>query len=280
MYALLGFLYDLPYTQDATKQWTTSLPPHAEIYLVADKYQIESLLSATCDKMRNITSSEAYLELESSDDDKYLDILEHKGDFVQALRMIMAGTTTHDARGRKMMLDFLVQNIQYLKTSNELKSLLRESADVGAELIGHRDFACEARGYWSCGQKECGFNFSRCSKHAWNFSNRTWRNDIAMTNPGRVKCRIAKHSATPAAATATRRSFGSLLMNQRYHNLNRSRRRNQRQLKMLDGMRELNIYTSHEHKEGTINWIGPHEIHYLPRMARYTGGFGSRGHDF
>ena len=88
MYALLRFLYDIPYGSGTNKSWTTTLKPHAQVYVVAEKYRIEALKSQIHTKMQGILKSVEYLKTERVDDDGMTERLKNKGDFIDALRII------------------------------------------------------------------------------------------------------------------------------------------------------------------------------------------------
>lgn len=155
MMALLHFLYDIPYQTDATKDWARALKSYAEVYVVAEKYQIGALKSDVFEKMQEIITSDQYLETEGLRPDGVPERLKNKIDFIDALRIIYAGTPTEDTQARKMMLEFLIQNINFLRKEVELLSLLRVCPDLGADIIGHPDLDCEANGYWRCDNKVC-----------------------------------------------------------------------------------------------------------------------------
>lgn len=164
MIALLRFLYDIPYTGDAPKQWAQTLKPHAEVYLVADKYCIEALKSEVHKNMQDIIKSNNYLMTVKTHVGVLLDRLKNTEDFVDALQIIYTGTTTEDIQARKLMINFLIQNIDQLRKENELLSLLKECSDLRAEIIGHPDLECEPDGFWYCVSFQCGECVPRCGK--------------------------------------------------------------------------------------------------------------------
>lgn len=160
--ALLRFLYDLPYSIDDTERWTKTLKPHAAIYVVADKYQIEPLQSHVYEEMQKIARSSEYLKIEAIDEDVTAYRLTNKVDFVDALRTIYAGTPAKDSRGRKLMIDFLIQNIDVLKKEVELSALLKDTPDLCVEVIAHPDLHCNADGLWDCNGDYCDVTHPAC----------------------------------------------------------------------------------------------------------------------
>lgn len=162
MIALLRFIYGLPYTADATKQWPDTLLPHTRVYVVADKYQVEALQWEVCENMRQIIKSKDYLGVQVVSDDCLEGRLKNSGDFTTALQTITAGTTASDTRGRKLLMDVLVQNFPHLRKTDELASLLKEAPELGVELISRDDFECDARGFWSCEDSGCSMGVPRC----------------------------------------------------------------------------------------------------------------------
>jgi hypothetical protein len=174
MVSLLRSLYSLSYTQDATIQWATSLQPHAMVLVAAEKYQIEALKEEVCHQMQRIISSAGYLELERNPKHPLGGRLKNTGDYVGALRTILAGTppqdpTTGETDGRKLLINFLIQNLEMFRMEDELLSLLIESPNLGAEIIGHRDLECEAHGRWFCGHYHCADSVPSCKKCSKDF---------------------------------------------------------------------------------------------------------------
>jgi hypothetical protein len=63
-------------------------------------------------------------------------------DFLDALAVVVTGATTHDKLARNVMVEACTLNLQFLHRKPALLSLLRTSADLGAEIIGHPDLEC------------------------------------------------------------------------------------------------------------------------------------------
>lgn len=114
-------------------------------YVAADKYQVKGLQLAASAKMKHIINSD--MELDSFDGhNPEGSIL----DFLEALRIIVANTSTHDKLARKVMVEACTLNLQFIHRRPALVSLLRESVDLGADIIGHRDLEYGLSGGWSC----------------------------------------------------------------------------------------------------------------------------------
>jgi hypothetical protein len=156
MVALLRYIYDLPYDVSSELPWVR-LEPLAMIYVVADKTQVDGLKQAVSKRMKS------YLEDHAFDE----------GDFINALKTIITGTTPHDIYVWKMMVNACVVNLRYLRGIAEFTSLLREHADLGADIIGHSNLECGLPGDWLCGKHceegcriwcpRCGTFYSRMS---------------------------------------------------------------------------------------------------------------------
>ena len=162
MVALFRYLYDLPY-EEAFGDQRTFLQPYAEAYVVAEKYQAEGLKIAISEKLRHMIHTERDLRKE------YWSRENHEVDeFIEALETIVAGTPVHDKYARKVMVEACVVNLQRLNQRPEFLSLLRESSDLGADIIGHKDLECGFPGEWVCGslcEERLKVACSRCKEH-------------------------------------------------------------------------------------------------------------------
>ena len=160
MLALLRFLYGLPYDAEAKSKWLTSLQPHAEVYVVADKYQIEPLKETVAENMRKIITAKAYTHKMGFL--RYCDSFKNSDDFFGALHIILEVTTTQDIHSRKVLVDFLIQNIDFFRKQNELLSLFKEYPELAVEIISHKDLETEAEGFWMCFSDDCDTNVPSC----------------------------------------------------------------------------------------------------------------------
>lgn len=139
MLALLRFIYDLPYDEDSED---ARLRPYAMTYVVADEYQVKGLRLATSNKMKHIVDSPTLLEGDDSEASIH--------DFLDALTIIVTSTTTQDKHARKVMVEACTLNLQLVNQNPALLSLLRESIDLGGEIISHPDLECGLAGDWVC----------------------------------------------------------------------------------------------------------------------------------
>jgi hypothetical protein len=199
MVALFRFIYSLPYTDHFTKKRTTSLQPHAMVFVAAEKYRLHAIKKEICLNMLQVITSAEYLELERNANHPLGGRLKHTSDYIGALRTILACTlphtsTTEETDGRKLLIDFLIQNIEMFRMEDEQLALLIEFPNFGVEIIGHQDLECEAHGYWRCGYFHCADSFPSCKKCEKDFKPgflRRHRYDQ------RWKCSMCKTSSEP-----------------------------------------------------------------------------------
>ena len=162
MFALLRFLYDLPYDAEANSKWVSSLLPHAQVYVVADKYQIGALKEAVADNMRKVITAKSYTD--KSGYLRYCDSFKNSDDFFGALHIILEVTTASDVLARKVLTDFIIQNVDFFRKQNELLSLFKDYPELAVQLISHPDLETEAEGFWMCFSDDCSTNVPSCSK--------------------------------------------------------------------------------------------------------------------
>lgn len=137
MVALLRYIYGLPYYECFGDQ-RGQLQPHAEAYVVAEKYQLQGLKFVISTNLRHMIHSERDLRKEGTEEADH-----ERAEFLDALRIIVAGTPAHDNNhGRKVMVEACVLNLRLLHQMSEFLSILRESSDLGADIIGHKDLEC------------------------------------------------------------------------------------------------------------------------------------------
>ncbi|GAB7324721.1 hypothetical protein MBLNU13_g08580t1 [Cladosporium sp. NU13] len=160
IFALLRFLYGLPYDAEANSKWLTSLTPHAQVYVVADKYQLEPLKEAIAENMRKVITARAYTHKMGFL--RYCDSFKNYDDFFGALQIILEITTTRDTYARKVLVDFIIQNIDFFRKQGELLSLFKHHPDLAVELISHKDLETEAEGFWMCFSDDCDTNVPSC----------------------------------------------------------------------------------------------------------------------
>jgi hypothetical protein len=170
------------------------LHPHAEVYVVADKYQLDSLKEAVAGKMRNIISAKGYTHKMGYL--RHCDSFKNSDDFFGALRIILDVTTTQDTCARKVLMDFIIQNVDFFRKQDEMLSLLRDYPELAIDLISHPDLESEAEGFWMCysgDDDDCGTNIPSCGRCKFLFESyflRRYRYDEKWECP---VCRYVDH---------------------------------------------------------------------------------------
>ena len=161
MFGLLRHLYDSAYDSSSRyyddKRWNV-LVTHAEVFVVAEKYQMQCLQNEVCCNMERIIRG-------SITHDQFSDI----NDFVQATRKIVAHTSDNN-RARRLMVRTCVMNLRELHQVPSFVLLLQEFGRLGADIISHGDLECGLLGSWLCSKtcdnkqapvcSECGMPFS------------------------------------------------------------------------------------------------------------------------
>jgi hypothetical protein len=135
MVALLRYTYGLPYDEFLGHP-REQLRTHAE-------YQVQGLKLAICNNMRRTLHTHLHLGMAYAKPEI--------ADFINALQIVVAGTPAGDDYARKVMLEACVWNLRSLHQHPESLALLRQSADLGAEIIGHQDLECGLAGDWVYG---------------------------------------------------------------------------------------------------------------------------------
>lgn len=116
---MLRFLYDLPYEADET-HWHDgkTMLPHAEVYTVAEKYELESLKAEVHKNMV-----------------KLIQFSGNKPDLIETIREIIDRTPDTDTMVRKLLIDHCVQFLSGLIQQEGFVALLEENAALGAAVI-------------------------------------------------------------------------------------------------------------------------------------------------
>jgi hypothetical protein len=193
MVALLRYIYGIRYDEIFED---LHLRPYAMAYIVADKYQVEGLKLAVTNEMKRVVRSMPSMNPRHEDSK---DIV---GDFLDALGIVVKRTTTNDQLARKVIVEACTLNLQYLHKKPALLSLLRESADLGAEIIGHSDLECGLPGDWQCFNACDGPISAKCGKCDRRFGEeyaRRNRDNSSWTcehcgNDDSPACTICEHS--------------------------------------------------------------------------------------
>ena len=94
-------MYDLP-CNDALNEWKVSLESLAMIYVTADKYQVKSLTENVYHKIRRHVNCQNVTRVEG---------------FLDALEVIITGTTTGNKCVRTTMINACVKDINKLQKS-------------------------------------------------------------------------------------------------------------------------------------------------------------------
>ena len=117
--AMLRFLYDLPYEADET-HWHDgkTMLPHAEVYTVAEKYELEHLKAEVHKNMVKL--------IQFSGD---------KPDLIETIREIIDRTPDTDTMARKLLIDHCVQALPELIQKEGFVVLLEENTALGATVI-------------------------------------------------------------------------------------------------------------------------------------------------
>jgi len=148
----LRHMYDLP-CNDALNEWKVSLESLAMIYVTADKYQVKSLTENVYHKIRRHVNCQNVTRVEG---------------FLDALEVIITGTTTEDKCVRTTMIIACVKDINKLQKSCGFTALLREHGDIGAEILQHSRLPLMLEGTWYCGDDLAHFEavptYRRCNR--------------------------------------------------------------------------------------------------------------------
>jgi hypothetical protein len=130
MMVLLRYLYGIPYptTDPSDEDFSqASLQDHAQVFVVAEKYQISKL-------RRDYTLDFDDFACE---------------DFALSLRAILAGTTLENT-ARKLMMKVCIAELRHLRFNDAFLALLPESPELAVEIIKHPYLELEHPGKWHC----------------------------------------------------------------------------------------------------------------------------------
>lgn len=109
MMAMLRFLYDLPYAEGIADWYDgRALLQHAQVYVVAEKYEVENLKPLVHANIRKL--------LEYDGD---------KIDFVDAMETIIENTPESDTLARQLMVDHFVGDLASLNDEAKFMALLK-----------------------------------------------------------------------------------------------------------------------------------------------------------
>lgn len=139
MMAMFRYIYDLDY-DTLRKDYTTIWQFLANVYIAADKYQVEGLGRDVTESMKYMLCDENMVDIESSGAE----------DFLAAVRIVFDNTTNQDGIGRPAMVDFCVYCINDLIELPEFKTLLNECENLGASILAHERLSLMLEGDWGC----------------------------------------------------------------------------------------------------------------------------------
>ena len=127
--AMLRFLYGLPYEADET-HWHDgkTMLPHAQVYTVAEKYELENLKVQVHKNMVKL--------IQFSGD---------KPDLIETIREIIYQTPDTDTMARKLLIDHCVQFLSVLSKHEGFVALLEECGALGAAVITSQQAARRAK---------------------------------------------------------------------------------------------------------------------------------------
>jgi hypothetical protein len=121
----------LPYVKDpAGWNKTTSILPHALVYVTAEKYQIHGLKTESCSAMSDI------LLINSEPKDHALEWL-CSSDQLRALRKTITDTPTNDTAGRDLLVSHCIHLMPGLNNDQAFMQLVADVPVLSADLITH-----------------------------------------------------------------------------------------------------------------------------------------------
>jgi hypothetical protein len=131
------------------------------VYVVADKYQIGALKEAVAHNMEQVITAKAYTHQMGFL--RYCESFKNSDDFYGALQIVLEVTTKGDGLARKVLVDFIIQNIDFFRKQKQLLSIFNEHPDLAVEIISHKDLETEAEGFWMCFSDDCSVNVPACA---------------------------------------------------------------------------------------------------------------------
>lgn len=131
MIVLLRYLYGISYPTKA------SLQDHAQVFVVAEKYQISRL------------REEAFDEMESSLEDSELSCTFDYEGFVLALRTIFTATTPNNT-ARNLVMSVCITDLNNMRNHDAFTTLLAAVPELAVEIVKHPDLKWDSPGKWIC----------------------------------------------------------------------------------------------------------------------------------
>ena len=126
---MLRFLYGLPYEADEA-HWHDgkTMLLHAEVYTMAEKYEVENLKAEVHKIMAKL--------IQFSGD---------KPDLIETIREIIAYTSEDDNMARKLLIDHCVEFLPVLSQREDFVALLEECGALGAAVITSQQAGLRAK---------------------------------------------------------------------------------------------------------------------------------------
>jgi hypothetical protein len=117
--AILRFLYGLPYeAEEAHWHDGKTMLPHAKVYTLAEKYELENLKAQV---HRNMA--------------KLIQFSGDKPDLIETVREIITKSPDTDTMARKLLIDHCVEFLSGLSQNADFVALLEECGALGAAVI-------------------------------------------------------------------------------------------------------------------------------------------------
>lgn len=122
----LHYALDMPHWHDGI-----TLLPHVKVYTTAGGYQATSAQTEASGNIRDI------LDSNSMTGSPILELT----DLLGAIREIITGTTSSDRDARRILVMHCVNHLHILRKEEAFMALLRDIAELGAEIIDLQKFA-------------------------------------------------------------------------------------------------------------------------------------------
>lgn len=140
MMALFRHIYDLPYehlNEDPATQWQFM----ANVYIAADKYEVEGLTTNVVQQMKLRLARDGGLGSSTKD-------------FLAAVKLVFDSTASQNNAGLEAMVDLCVYSIRELNGLRGYKMLLSECDGLAAKILAHDKLSLMLEGTWVCGDDE------------------------------------------------------------------------------------------------------------------------------
>lgn len=140
MMALFRYVYDISY-DDLIDDWVLQF--HANVYVVAEKYQVQGLREKATDKMKGMLWNATNWSLLATEENDATD-------FLATVKIVFTQTPTQDNMLRAALVEFSVSHIHDLKQLPAFSALLKEHGDLAAEMFAHERLSFNLEETWLC----------------------------------------------------------------------------------------------------------------------------------